>query len=78
MRYVISTVSPRTGKTLFMVDRNKEQKGFWSLYLDDVYQYHLRQAAEKKAKTFQHNNPKVLSMNEARKICDAQRQEETK
>ncbi|MCP4639422.1 MAG: hypothetical protein GY851_03265 [bacterium] len=58
--------------TLFMVDRRRQWASFWSDRLTDVFVYTNRKAAESKAAALRYNTPRVLTLDEARVVADAQ------
>lgn len=65
--YVIATDDPaHPGIVLFMVNRNKQRKSFWSNRLMDVLIYQNKISAEAKASSLSHNNPRALNWDEAR------------
>jgi hypothetical protein len=67
--YVIATQSRRREETLFMVDRAKESRSFWSNHLTHVFVYASREAAQARAAGLIFNSPCVLSLEEARRIA---------
>jgi len=65
--YVIASDDPgHMGMTLFMVDRSKQRKSFWSNQLTDVLVYQDKDAAKEKAAALKYNSPIVLDWNEAK------------
>ena len=68
MPYVIATSGRYREETLFMVDRKKQKKSFWSNRLDDVFIFLDRGAAERKAASLTFNSPEVLTYREAQQI----------
>lgn len=65
--YVIVSNDPaHPGVVLFMVDRSKQTKSFWSNTLEDVFVYQDKSAAEEKASSLSHNNPRSVNWDEAR------------
>ncbi len=67
-RYVITTDSRKKDEVLFMVDRNKQKKSFWSNRLDDVFIFNDLSAAKRVCDGYKYNNPRVLTLNDASKI----------
>ena len=66
MEYVIAATSRiDPDKVMFMVDRGKCKKGFWSFSLDDAFLYKCKKAAQAKANSLKFNNPHILPLNEA-------------
>lgn len=61
-----STLNP--GETLFLVDRNQDPDHFWSNRVDTGFRYRNSEAAEKRAKGLRHNNPRVLTEEQARRL----------
>lgn len=72
MAFVIITDSQKNEEILFMVDRRKQRKSFWSNSLKDAMIYSNRIAAEQKAKQLLHNNPRVISLSETNEILRLQ------
>jgi len=68
MGYVIMTDSRKCDDVLFMVDRRRQRRSFWSNRLDDAFVYANRRAAERKAASLRFNNPRAVSIDEARRI----------
>jgi hypothetical protein len=67
--FVIATDSCRErGVVLFMVDRHKQTQSFWSNRLIDVLVYVDHGAAQRKADSLKFNRPRVMSLDEARKL----------
>lgn len=58
--------------TLFMVDRRRQRQSFWSDRLDDALVYRRRVDAQLKVARLRYNSPRVLPLEEAREIADAQ------
>ena len=58
--------------TLFLVDRSKQRRSFWSDRLDDVLVFSTRFAAGARAQALTLNNPRVISLAEAQRVVDAQ------
>jgi hypothetical protein len=69
MPFVIATDSRKNKDTLFMVDRKKCTLSFWSNSLVSAFLYSDVAAAKQKAASFKFNNPRVLSMTEAKKLA---------
>lgn len=72
MQYVIATDSRQRPEVLFMVDRRKQKKSFWSCYTIDAMIYGNKKAAEDKAKSLRYNNPRVMTITEALVIDEQQ------
>lgn len=64
-KFVIATDSRRCDELLFMVDRSKQRKSFWSNRLDDVFVFSDRDAAKAKCRTLRFNNPRVMTLKDA-------------
>ena len=58
----------RHGDTLFMVDRKKQRKSFWSDRLDDVLVWKDEKAAQRHADTLKFNDPQVIPLEKAERI----------
>lgn len=71
--YVIVTDSRRRSEILFMVDRRRQTKSFWSNRLDDAFVFGDLAAAGHQAEQLRHNNPRVLPLVDAKRIAAAQR-----
>jgi len=65
--FVIVTDGRKRHELLFMVDRRKQKKSFWSNRLTDVFIFQDKLAAMQKAIAFKFNNPRVISLIEARR-----------
>lgn len=65
MGFVIATNSRKRNETLFMVDRSRQKASFWSNRTVDAFVFADKAAADRKAKSLRHNNPRVISLNEA-------------
>lgn len=70
--YVIACNSRTKTEVLFMVDRRKQKKSFWSNGITDVFVYANHGAATTKASSLRHNNPRVLTLTEAQAIATKQ------
>lgn len=74
--YVIASDSPlHPGTVIFMVDRRKQHKSFWSNSTEDVFTFADRDSAVRKARKLQFNNPRVLTLGQANRISAKQQQE---
>lgn len=65
MEYIIATTSRKNGETLFMVDRNRQKKSFWSNKLNDVFVFKSLEKAKEKILGLKYNNPRILTAKEA-------------
>jgi len=66
MSYVITcdgVINPE--RLMFLVDRRKQKKGFWSNYLDDVLVFNSHDAAIRQLQTLKYNNPRIMSFKDA-------------
>lgn len=54
------------GITLFLVDRTRQRASFWSDRLTEVFIFNHRGAAERKAASLKFNNPRVMTLEQAR------------
>lgn len=73
MEYVIAATSRiDPSKVMFMVDRTKCKKGFWSFSLDDAFLYKCKKAAQAKADSLKFNSPRVYCLQDAISIALAQ------
>ena len=68
--YVITTKSRKDpGITLFLIDRTKTKKQWWSAELNNNTLYmRNKRAAVRICTKLKHNNPQVISLEEARSI----------
>lgn len=66
---VVCDKRDNSGSILFMVDRKKQTKSFWSDRLDDVFVYSLKGAAERKAASLSYNNPRVMTLRDAKVLA---------
>lgn len=66
--YVIVTDSRIRNTSLFMLDRNKTNSSFWGEELDNAFIYTNQLAAYKKCRSFKHNNPRVVTYEQAKQI----------
>jgi hypothetical protein len=73
MNYVIATDSRKKDEVLFMVDRNKQRKSFWSNQLTDVFVTD-KAAADKIVAGLRFNNPRVLTLADAQRIVGGTQQ----
>lgn len=64
MSYVVMTHG-RKGMFLFLVDRTKTKKRWWSYDWSDAMQFHKQSAAEIQSKKLRFKEPTVISINEA-------------
>jgi len=67
VEWVIATDSRKANELLFMVDRAKQKKSFWSNRLDDVFVFTDYEAAKAKVAELKFNNPRVMQLAMARK-----------
>jgi len=70
--YVIVTDSIKQhGVSLFLVDRSKTKSSWWETKLSNnvLYMYNLRKALRICSK-LKHNNPRVVTVEEARKLSN--------
>lgn len=74
--FVIVTTHPSTGRAMFMVDRKKCTTRYWSYYLNNVFLYTTRESAQYRASRYKYNDPRVMSLYEAKKICENQTNDE--
>ena len=65
MEYVIVTDSRKRDEKLYMVDRRKQTKSFWSHGLIDVMKFSTCEAAQAVASGLRFNNPKVWPLHTA-------------
>ena len=71
--FVIATDSTAHHDTvLFLVDRRKNTKGFWSHRTENVLLFDAEGAAKAQAARFKFNNPRVMTLDKARSISLAQ------
>lgn len=73
--YVIVTDSRKSDEVLFMVDRKKQRRSFWSNQTDDALVFASREAAERKAASLKWNNPRAIPLTTAQRWCHDQRLE---
>ena len=74
-RYVVVTDSRKRDEVLFMVDRRKQRKSFWSNSIHDALWYVNAAAAKAKADELKFNNPRVMTYEETiRYVLHATRQ----
>lgn len=72
--FVVATDDPgHEGVTLFMVDRRKEKRSFWSFNLSSAFLLTTREVANLHVARLKFNNPRVLSWEEAQKALEANR-----
>lgn len=64
MTYVVMTHG-RKGMFLFLVDRTKTKKRWWSYDWSDAMQFHKHSAAKIQSKKLRFKEPTVISINEA-------------
>ena len=65
MEYVIVTDSRKRKEKLYMVDRSKQWRSFWSRSLIDVMKFSTLEAAQVVASKLKYNNPTVWSLHTA-------------
>ena len=65
MEYVVVTKSRKRDEFLFMVDRRKQLKSFWSHGLADVMKFPSHEAAQVVASALKFNDPKVWPLHVA-------------
>lgn len=64
--YVVATDDPaHPGVTLFMVDRRKEKRSFWSFNLDNVFILVTKEVADIHVSGMKFNRPRSLSWEQA-------------
>ena len=54
--------------TLFLVDRNKTKKHWWTMSLINAMEFRNRSSAEYSAKRLRYRNPCVMHFKEAKKL----------
>lgn len=68
--WVIVTTSKATkelpSRTMFMVDRTRVKWSWWSDDIEDACIFDSQQIAERRTMTLKHNEPRVVSLDEAR------------
>ena len=64
MTYVVMTHG-RKGMFLFLVDRTKTKKQWWSYEWNDAMQFHKESAAQIQASKLRYKEPTVITINEA-------------
>lgn len=67
MNYYVTTQG-RDNITLFLVDRKKTKKHWWTMDLINAMAFRLRSAAEYSANRLKYKNPCVVDYNEAKKM----------
>lgn len=70
--FVVATDSQRRDETLFLVDRSKERRSFWSNCLDSVKVFKSEEEAAAGAKSLRYNNPRVMALSIARSVAAGQ------
>jgi hypothetical protein len=71
MAFVIAVDSQiHPGETLFMVDRNLRRDTFWSTNLECVFVFRNRFAAEVRCSKYKFNNPRVMTLREAKALLE--------
>lgn len=63
-KYAVVTDSRKRAEILFMVDRSKQRKSFWSNSVHDIFWYENKEAAQAKADSYQFNNARVMTQEE--------------
>lgn len=72
--FVVATDDPgHPGVTLFMVDRRKEKRSFWSFNLSSAFILNTREVALLHVNRLKFNNPRVMSWDEAQTALEANR-----
>lgn len=66
--FVIACDSQKNNDVLFMVDRNKQTKSFWSYKLDDALIFRSLKVAQEKMSKLKYNNPRVINLDDAKSI----------
>jgi len=64
--FVIASDDPgHPGVTLFLVDRRKEKRSFWSFNLDNAFILLTKEVADFHVSMLKYNNPRVLDWAQA-------------
>ena len=72
--WVVVSNSQYGDEKLFLVDRTKVQKKWWTLNLNEAVRFKDRSQAEKQVSKLHLNSPEVISMGEAFKISEKNRE----
>ena len=64
----------KSGRTMFLIDRGRDCTTWWTENFTDALEFSAEHVAEKKASTYRHNAPRVLSYTEAKAAADYNRQ----
>ena len=67
MSYYVTTQG-RDNVTLFLVDRNKTKKHWWTMSLTNAMVFNNESAAEYSAKRLRYKNPCVVDFKEAKRL----------
>jgi hypothetical protein len=70
--YVIVANGQVAQETVFLLDRQKQTRAWWSNRLDNVLVYREKRVADFKAASLKHNNPRVVTLAEAQRIAREQ------
>jgi hypothetical protein len=71
MSFVIATDSRKRDEILFMVDRRRQKASFCSNRTVDAFIFADKRAADRKAKSLKHNNPRVMPLAHAQRIVNS-------
>lgn len=72
--FVVATDDPgHPGVTLFMVDRRKEQRSFWSFNLTSAFILNTLEVAQFHVGRLKFNNPRVMTWAQAQAALEANR-----
>ena len=69
--FVVATHSRQGAETLFLVDRTKQRRSFWSNRTVDALVFPEKADAEAKARTLKFNNPRVIPWETAHRLATA-------
>ena len=70
-KYVVVTDSRELeGTKIFLVDRKKTRRRWWSTKLTNAMQFRKKSAALYQSSRYKHNNPQVITLTEAKIIED--------
>lgn len=64
----------KSGRTMFLIDRGRDATTWWTENFDDALEFSAEHVAEKKASTYRHNAPRVLTYAQARDAAAYNRQ----
>lgn len=68
MSYIIACNSRNNNDVLFMVDRSKQHKSFWSYKLDDALKLKSLEIAKQKVAKLKYNSPRVITFEDAKEL----------